>query len=57
MSYCDDCAKILHLGESKESKTLSDFHVTGRRPPPEQEGQEVPQEVPAMAGDEKTDSA
>lgn len=25
MSYCDDCAALLHLGESKESKMFRDF--------------------------------
>lgn len=35
MAYCGECAKLLHLGESKESRTLSDFHVTGRHPPEE----------------------
>jgi hypothetical protein len=35
MAYCAECAKLLHLGESKESRMLSDFHVTGRQPPEE----------------------
>lgn len=25
MAYCDDCATLLHLGESKESKMFQDF--------------------------------
>lgn len=35
MSYCPDCARMLHLGESKEGKPLSDYHVLGRKPPEE----------------------
>ena len=37
MAYCPDCAHLLHLGESKEGRPLSDFHVLGRRPPEEVE--------------------
>ena len=35
MSYCDDCAALLHLGESKESKMFRDFQDTpdGEAPP------------------------
>jgi hypothetical protein len=25
MAYCDDCARLLHLGESKESKMFQGF--------------------------------
>jgi hypothetical protein len=39
MAYCGECAQLLHLGESKESKTLSDFHVVGRQPPAEPPGE------------------
>ncbi len=26
MAYCEDCSRILHLGESKESRMFSDLH-------------------------------
>jgi hypothetical protein len=26
MAYCMDCANLLHLGESKESRMFSDMH-------------------------------
>lgn len=35
MSYCDDCASLLHLGESKESKMFRGFqdNPEGEAPP------------------------
>jgi hypothetical protein len=48
MAYCSECAALLHLGESKESKPLSDFHITGRQPPAD-----MPAEAPVSAGGDR----
>ena len=37
MAYCMDCATLLHLGESKESRMFSDFQDS-----PEVEGAPAP---------------
>lgn len=36
MAYCEECSKLLHLGESKESRQFSDLHDVEVPPiPPE----------------------
>jgi hypothetical protein len=44
MAYCDDCANLLHLGESKESKMFQGFQEGAEA------GEGEPPDGPGLAG-------
>jgi hypothetical protein len=44
MAYCDDCARLLHLGESKESKMFQGFQDSADA------GEAGPSHGPDLAG-------
>jgi hypothetical protein len=55
MAYCDDCAKLLHLGESKESKQFQGFQdASESEGPPDPEAHPDPElaEVAEVAVEE-----